>query len=329
MAVYFTGTSTGNKYEVGKSYQTGDGRVLTAQADGSFMKEGNLIGYTDAGKPMIERTGYNAYSVGSSQDRSTDWFADGKDAAAYTSQYRGSATSDAASGGSPTLAPATQGPAGSVRIPGPGTSSVATFANRGAFNAANGKDHPYIDMRRDNYAWSGKDDPSQDIKLGGYHARLPPTWSNGEVIEMAFGDNEVISTLYGMALIGATIGYNGRIIANEHGWDNGKGAARAVANALSPGSVGDAWDASMRARDNYVARDNADKAYVAGELDAWDARMELTQTEALKAGDWTAIPGVIAANEQRARNEALSQPSHGWINQAWGQMATPGTNGGW
>lgn len=53
--VWFTGTSTGDRYNVGQSYESA-GRVYTARVDGGFREEGT-----------------NRVLVGSSQDPTTQW----------------------------------------------------------------------------------------------------------------------------------------------------------------------------------------------------------------------------------------------------------------
>lgn len=70
MAVYFTGTSTGNTYQVGSSYTMG-GDKYRANSDGSFTKEGSV-------KTL----------PGSSQSSSSQWSSDGKPSDQWVSGVR-------------------------------------------------------------------------------------------------------------------------------------------------------------------------------------------------------------------------------------------------
>lgn len=276
MARYFEGANTGTRYEVGKSYVTGDGRVVTAQPDGSFAKEGNLVGYTDAGRPIVDNAGRGAVSAGSRGNVDVNWYASGQDAAAYRAAGGYSPAANAAHGGS-------SGPEGSVQVAGP---AVATAANRGAYKsspAAAVFAGSYLNLTRDNNAWSGEELPPQDMVLGGWHLRANPKWSNGEVVEMLFGDNELVSTMYSLFHVPATFGYNARIMANENGWDDGKGVSRAIERGLQPDVVGDfignavngarTWAADNKAREDAVAAAYADA------LDVENYKQELQKQE--------------------------------------------------
>lgn len=326
MARYFSGTSTGTKYEVGKDYVTGDGRVLKAQADGTFQKQGNLVGYTDQGKPVVDDVGRGATSRGSYGNPDVEWYASGSDAAAYRAAGGYSAPGQVMAG--------SEAPTGAVAVPPPTQSPVkATQANRGAFNLvfnapeafrAGGVQHPYLKMQRDNYAWSGEDLPPQDMVIGGLHLRANPKWSNGEVVEMLFGDNEVVSTLYSVFHVPAVAGYNARLWANENGWNDGKGASQAIERAFQPQALADTFMGAVDSiRKNHQPYDQAYDEL----MDAYDLRDELTRVEARKAGDWTAIDGVWDREErERARNP--EPQGHGWINPGW-RGIVPGHTGGW
>lgn len=276
MARYFEGTNTGNRYEVGKSYVTGDGRVLTAQPDGSFAKEGNFVGYTDAGKPIVDNAGRGAVSAGSRGAYDVNWYASGEDAAAYRAAGGYSPAAYAAQGG-------TVSPDGAVQVVG---SVPATIANRGARRgsaAAAAFAGSYLNLTRDNNAWSGEELPPQDMVLGGWHLRANPKWSNGEVVEMLFGDNELVSTLYSVFHVPATFGYNARVMANENGWDDGRGASRAIERALQPDVVGDFLGNAVNGARSWAAtnkqREDAAAAVYAAAMDAQDARDEYEKAE--------------------------------------------------
>lgn len=279
MGLYFTGTNTGTRYEVGKDYKTGDGRILTAQSDGSFKKKGDFVGYTDNGKPIVDNSGAGAISPGSRGSREAEWYATGGDAAAYRAAgFSGS--SQAPSKGSPTLTPGANAPDGALRVVPPRQMSAAiTAANRGAFMGS-GYNGPfqsaYLDLTRDDYAWSGEDLPSQDMKIAGYHLRANPRWSNGEVVEMLFGDNEVVSTLYSVFHVPAVIGYNLRLNADANGFDGGKGPIRALDRALQPDALADTFMGAV----GKVRQAVEDDARVYNDLvDAYDLRDQLAEQE--------------------------------------------------
>lgn len=314
MAKYFTGTSTGTRYEVGQQYKTGDGRVLTAQPDGSFKKEGNFVGYTDQGQAVWDDVGRGSVSRGSSTDASVEWYASGKDLA----QMQAGAVRDNVAGAA--------GAAGSSVLPAQSAGSdrdgavmrVGTTSTLAAMWAAAPRDG----------SWSGKDDPGQDNLIGGFHWMANPRWTNAELFEARYG--EVGETLIGLAVLGADLGFNARRL-----WDAG-GKARvtgALIEAAKPENHYAAIDGFMDWRDQLNAQVRQQNQNIAAQQaaaddvgDAWDARMEYQMIEGMKAGDWTAIPSVVAENERIERQREEAQ--HSWINPSWKQVVA-GQSGGW
>lgn len=308
MARYFEGTSTGTKYEVGKQYQTGDGRVLTAQPDGSFRKDGNLVGYTDQGRPVIDNVGEGSVSRGSSTDASVEWYASGKDLAeANAGLLRGSPASQASSAGAFT----------------PGKSAGTDSSGNAVMSVPRSSLAAMWAQADRSGGWSGKDDPPQDNLIGGFHWMASPKWTNAELFEGRYG--EVGETLIGLAVLGADVGYNARRL-----WDAGGKAMveGAIVHATKPETV-DGWVGSfMDWRDQLNAdvaaqnqRNAAIQAMADADADAWDAREQYQREEALKGGDWTAIPGVSDTWDTRAKNEFHwgTAPSETWnpATNAW------------
>lgn len=304
MAKYFTGTSTGTRYEVGQQYKTGDGRVLTAQPDGTFKKEGNFVGYTDQGQAVWDDVGRGSVSRGSSTDASVEWYASGKDLAQLQAgAVRDNVAGVAGASGSAVLP--TQ-PAGSDRDGA--VMRVGSTSTLAAMWAAAPRDG----------SWSGKDDPGQDNLVGGFHWMASPRWGNAELFEARYG--EVGETLIGLAILGADVGFNARRL-----WDAGGRAMveGSIVNATKPESVGDMLGGFLDWRDQLNAQVRQQNQNVAAQQaaaedvgDAWDARMQYQQREALKAGDWTAIPEL---QNNPAYNPAMEQPFQ--YGPGWGTWA--------
>lgn len=190
MGLYFEGTSTGDRYEVGKTYEMG-GREYTAQSDGSFVREGTRVGTTDGGRVVRENDGGHSL-VGSSQDPSVRWYASGADSLTSARYSPGSAVSLA--GGS--ARSADTGFAASAANLGGGFYQVAGPSGA-RFKAASG------DYLR-SAAWSGKDDPPQDLLFAGMHLRATPTFTNAELAEARYSD--FMSSVMGIPIFGADIG---------------------------------------------------------------------------------------------------------------------------
>lgn len=294
MAKYFTGTSTGNRYEVGKDYKTGDGRVMTANEDGSFTKKGNYVGTTDAGKVVTDNSGRGSVSRGSYGNPNVEWYASGADAVSYTSgDRRTSATAQSLGGGTINTDSGL-----AVRVPSP----TQERQNRGAFIA----DLPGWNAGRDITQWSGKDDPAQDNLIGGWHLRASPRWSNAELFEARYG--EVGETLIGLAVLGADIGYNARIAWDKNGPETVRSLSRNVNNALQPDSVGDAINGAHQWlttwADENKARENERAANVADVMDVFDYKQELQKAE------WDRIHTVVNPGAQDWTQDRL--PPNVW-----------------
>jgi len=254
MALFFSGTSTGNRYEVGRGY-TMNGSTYIAQSDGSFRKEGAVVGTTDQGRVIRDNSGGQVLQ-GSAGNSSVDWYASGKDIP-KASAGKGSVVSQSA-------APTSAGEA-VQKIASP--QKQATAANRGAFV-------------RDASSWSGKDEPPQDNIIAGQHWRASPRWTNAELFEARYG--EVGETLIGLAVLGADIGYNARIAWDEQFTPKNQ--------KVMAGAIEDAGDAALglffSALETVTSAANDRKAFeqrrdaaVSSAMDALDARLELQAEE--------------------------------------------------
>jgi len=294
MALYFEGTSTGNKYEVGKTYEMG-GREYTAQSDGSFVREGTRTGFTtDSGKVVRENDGGHR-TVGSSESGDVAWYASGSDAAANRTLSPGQSVQGASLSG--TTGGNGGPPSGAVRV---GNNAVARFfaASGGGYAAR--------------AAWSGKDDPAQDNLMAGFHIRANPKWTNAALQEERYG--EFGSELIGLGILASDIGYTARINWDEYTTPRGgkpsaaAGAAEDLGNkfvntVLSGMTMVEEWG-------KQNARREAISAQIGRQLDeAYQARDEL------QAAEWERI-------RPRTFDENISSMMH----RTFGMM--PG-GGGW
>lgn len=150
--VWFTGTSTGDRYNVGQSYESA-GRVYTAQADGSFSVNGS-----------------NRSVVGSSQDPTTVWGgwstpAVGPGAASYD----GTASPSYGGGASAGQVYSSPSGASTVHTTGPGNAAAQNDAAGGAplrtSGPGGGRSVVFIDPDRD--AMMPKDQPLKRTGDGG------------------------------------------------------------------------------------------------------------------------------------------------------------------
>lgn len=189
MAVYFEGTSTGNRYEVGKTYEMG-GREYTAQSDGSFVREGSRAGFsTDSGRVVRENDGGHRVT-GSSQDGGVRWFVSGADASASGRYSPGAAIASAGGSSRDSEGGIVADPNGGVmyRMPAPSAARFRAAAQ------------DYVRQA----AWSGKDDPPQDLLFGGMHLRAHSGYTNAELSEARYSD--FMSSVIGIPIFGADIG---------------------------------------------------------------------------------------------------------------------------
>lgn len=272
MAVYFEGTSTKNRYEVGQAYTNSRGGISVAQPDGTFR---------DLGSGQVSRGSYGNPDV--------NWYASGSDSVArpafYTDQGRAVYTRDAHS---PTNVVGGAQSAGALIAPGAGFGSdgsvpitrQATHGNRGAFI-------------RD-WAFSGKSEPVQDAIFGGFHWVANPKFDNGEWTEVRYGDSELISTAVGIGIFGADIGFNAaRLVWGDNvqnmspkdRWDNlverAAVAAPDLGNSMMEIGFGAVAGARNWAAKNAMVEEAMDRGR-ASVNDAWDYREQLQAEEAAK-----------------------------------------------
>ncbi|UYD39171.1 MAG: hypothetical protein [Wigfec virus K19_56] len=282
MARYFSGTSTGNKYEVGRDYVTGDGRVMTAQADGSFVKQGNLVGYTDGGRAVTDNEGRGARSVGSAGNPDVEWYQDrGTSSAHYSAPAAGQSVASAAARGSTYAAEsprASNSGAGVMRIANP---SSGVLAGRVAAAAAGGGF-----LRTGRIApWSGLDDPEQHYQVAGIHMVASPRSSNMAMVEERQGDAEFLSPAWFASWGIAADDYVHNVSLRAYGPNHQNREYRAAVQKAAIEDFGESvltWATSSVAGIRKSAAANA--AAMATVQDAYNYRDELEAREAMKAG---------------------------------------------
>lgn len=292
MATFFSGTSTGNKYEVGRDYKTGDGRVMTANSDGSFTQKGRVVGTTDAGRTIVDDRGRGNTSRGSYGNPDVDWYTDsrGSSSTANRGVAQGGSISDAVRSGK--AGSTAQAPGETVRVQNPYTASQGgNLRTSRVAAAAHGIGLAPFGPGRI-APWSGLDDPEQHYMVAGWHMKASPRSSNMAMVEERQGDAEFLSPAWvaSWAIAADDMVENIAIRAygTEKTWDREHRAG------VQKAFVDNAFAGTLNAADEWVQkvrRDNAIAAAARAEIeDAYAARDAILQQEALKAGDWTAIP---------------------------------------
>jgi len=265
MALYFEGTSTGNRYEVGKTYEM-NGREYTAQPDGSFVREGTRTGFTtDSGSIVRENDGGHSL-VGSSRDPSVRWFASGSDSLVSGRYSPGSGVSLA--GGS-----SRSGDPDAVFRAANGMVQVRAPLADARYRAA------AVDYVR-TAAWSGKDEPPQDNLFFGAHIRANPRSTNAELFEARYGDFG--SSIIGLGVLADDMWYTGSAYLSDP--RTHKAAAQGARNAgeAAIGALMSGWD-NLRAWGATEQAKEQREAEIAKELyDAYGLRDALQAAEAAK-----------------------------------------------
>lgn len=267
MATYFSGTSTGNKYEVGRDYKTGDGRVMTANGDGSFTQKGHYVGTTDAGRTIVDDRGRGNTSRGSYGNPDVDWYSDSRGSSSTGNRglVAGGSISDAGRSGK--AGTSAQGPGETVRVQNPYSASQGgNLRTSRVAAAAHG-----VPLLR---TWSGLDDPAQDLKIAGHHIMASPRSSNMAMVEERKGDPEFLSPawFYSWAIEADDYVENIAIRAygSEKTWDREHRAS------VQKAFVDNAFAGALDAADEWVQkvrRDNAVAAAARAEIeDAYAAR---------------------------------------------------------
>lgn len=225
--VWFTGTSTGDRYNVGQSYESA-GRVYTAQSDGSFSVNGS-----------------NRSVVGSSQDPTTVWGgwstpAVGSGAAAYdgtaSPSYGGGAAAGQVYSGPAAFSPVqTTGPGNpAAQNDAPGGSPVRTTGPGGRSwlfldpNPANvQRGDKQLTMFEDEVSGTQLDQwqlaPTTPLMIGGNQMRMDRGWSDASQWEERYA--EPGEWLGGLLLMGADAWHNagnGLAAWNKHVQDTYK-----------------------------------------------------------------------------------------------------------
>lgn len=266
MARFFEGTSTGNRYEVGRSYEM-NGSSYTAQADGSFRKEGNYAFTTDQGRDVYDNSGGRVLQ-GSAGNPDVNWYATGSDSLGTGWTSPGTAvTLTGAEGSKVTEAPQKSSGVSDGMVPMANPTLAARYAAASSGFARTA-------------AWSGKDDPGQDNLLFGFHLQANPRTTNAELFEARYGD-------FGSSVIG--IG----VLADDLMWSAGRAFHNPANQKAMAGSAKDAgstvitwgadlWDSARQAASNQVAWEKARDLDIAEQIGANDLRSMLEFEQARK-----------------------------------------------
>lgn len=246
-------------YEVGREYVNSRGQVVTANSDGSF-------GNRETGQVMR----------GSSYNPDVAWYADGADAAmwgAYHNSPVGQVAFKTDQGKTVYTNPAEpvrQSQGGGAGVAGTvfggsaarSNAPAVSMANRGAF---------LRDM-----AWSGKDDPPQDLLMMGYHWKSDPRNTNAELFEARYGDSELAATAYFLMTFGSDVGFNAHSIAREKWGYTNASVPGAIAAAVQPEAVAGAFNAGRNWLTSWADAQKAEEerlqAFEDDFNEAWDAR---------------------------------------------------------
>jgi len=297
MSVYFSGTSTGNYYEVGREYSNSRGGTSVANRDGSF---------TDT------KTGRT--SVGSSQDGSTSWYATSDEkmsqkAVDARGEWLGSKGGDEWSETKGIVNGTVRGHNVSAGLPS-GTAAAPVSSTAAAPGTM--RPGPTVEralaQQRGSATGSIFRGPSvgtpktvTDQIFFGHDYFGNPRFTDAGLAEERWG--EIGGGLVGLAIMGT---------------DLGQAAARATfgpnADSLSPRERADiltdradrgardmgesafnglmtVWDAANKWGHNQQLIDEARQRAIAISNDAWDAREELQAYEARKQGEPTQNSG--------------------------------------
>lgn len=285
MSVYFSGTSTGNFYEVGREYTNSRGGTSVANRDGSF---------TDT------KTGQR--SVGSSQDGSTSWYATSDEKMAQkgtaaqaewlsskggdewaeskgiTNQVmRGEAVTAGSPKGESRAVPTIEGTVLSGGRPGP-TVERALALQRGAGTGS---------IFRGPVLGNPKDVTNQ--VLFGYDFRGNPRITDAALAEDRYA--EIGANLLGIGILGLDLGYNAARATFGPNVDSMGPKERAAelsrradgvardAGPIALGGLMTAWDAANNWGRNQQLIEEARQRAIAISNDSWDAREELQAQE--------------------------------------------------
>lgn len=255
MALYFEGTSTGKRYEVGQPYEM-NGKRYIAQADGSFQREGAVVARTEAGK-VVRETVNEPRLKGSSGNTRVRWFADGKEAVAFGGGSKGGLVGSTGNG---------------QELSRTNSVKPGTVAKNTMFSPGN--------LGRNVNEWSGKDDPPQDNLFGGVWWRANPKYTNAAMFEERYG--EVGEVLIGLGVLGADIGYNARLAYDASNLPKNQKDLALVAQDAGDAAVRGVfslWDTITNAANDRRSFEERRDRRVAEEMDAIDYRLQLQGDE--------------------------------------------------
>lgn len=341
MAVSFTGTSTGQRYEVGKTYSNGTGDYV-ARADGSFQKLGDRVAVTEGGKVIRENNGGHVFA-GSSGNTSVSWYASGSDANAFAGG-KGQALARVASRSTPSISGGDPNESARAATPvmSPRSVRVATSGNRGAALSEESRvSNPTLSQRTTRtgirvaaagqavapawstgrgMGWSGKDDPPQDVIFAGRHIKASPYFSNAELGEARWGDGEFLSPgwfhNWGVAIGDAA--YNTGLAVN----DIKKGDVKDFGDSVMEFGFG--VRNNLKAETDRQTRVDAAAAKAGREaLEAYDLKTALQFEEAQKQFERSGMPDSVKPwvlgtadqypnADENAKRDALPRIGWGW-----------------
>lgn len=182
----------------------------------------------------------------------------------------------------------------------PGTAlAVATASNRGAF---------IKDAFTRSFAFSGEDNPVQDAVLGGRHWMANPKASNGEWVEVRYGDSEIVQEVVGLAILGSDIGFNAaRVVFGENFQSMGP---QARLNALQGMAVDTVKRLPLQATD-LVMNIGAGVQSAAEQNKAWERQQQAAKDafndawdyrELLQQQEWNEHQSEAVAEKWRLQN---------------------------
>lgn len=335
MATYFSGTSTGNRYQVGRLYEM-NGSAYRANEDGSFTSQGGIAFTTDQGRTVLDSSTAGRTTQGSYGRPDVKWYADGRDAAAANAHGGGGVSNAAAAAAAGSRVPAvaagaSAGELAAVAPPRPVSSATsAAWARR--FGAASGLFGGGLMQE-----FSGEDVPGQDYLVAGHHLVASPRSSNAELVEMRLGDGEFLSPAFfanwGIAIDDMHHNSMLRTYGTQRTYDpthqrEVQQAARDDMGRDFLGGLMQGWDALARAGDNWKAVDRAVQLSTQERNEANAARDWYTFEESRRIsrdlpedrqyqfmgfpGDWPSSPGSGAPAPHRAvweSNPGMFMPS--------------------
>lgn len=259
MAITFTGTSTGNTYQVGNQYSM-NGDVYTALRDGSFQnnRTGNTLEGSSNSPDVTWRASGNSISEMGGGASVTGHMNGSRQRVIYDSTGRVVGVTDGPGGTAPSVGRSRQQVGAAGTVAGRSGAVASAFSGRGYTQDVT------------------------DAALGYNHWQGSPGWSDSEIIETMYSD--VGAAVYTPFKFGADLGHNlaiqtwgpGVVDMTPGDRVNDLGN-RALDSFFGAWDSINAWGANQRSIDDAAA-DARNQVN-----DAWDTRSRLQAIEAQKA----------------------------------------------